>query len=492
MSPRQLIVLLLIALPWLEPFAPGPSPSLPPLLFSWACGFALLGLLFATRSGSVPLQRPVALGWLVAALLSSAIGVCQYYGIASHFSPWVNQTELGEAYGNLRQRNQFATLTSIGIAALCQVAASSVDTSRWRLLLIPGAALLAIGNATSSSRTGLVQIVLICALVAVWGGWRSRGVRMVLLTGVSAYLIALAALPGLAGLDPLLHGAPARFNAGAECSSRLTLWANVLQLIGEKPWFGWGWGELDYAHYVTLYAGPRFCDIVDNAHNLPLHLAVELGVPVALLACAAGIWWLWRARPWRETDPTRQLAWSVLAVILLHSMVEYPLWYGPFQLAAIFCLLLLWPGAPVLTAAPRVAAVAAVAGLAFCSAVAWDYHVVSQIYLPSEARSAAYRDDTLRKIRNSWFFQRQVSFAELGTTPLDRANAQWTYETATALLHYSPEPAVIQKVIESATMLGRDQQALEHLTRYRAAFAQDYERWSSANTGPVALPSPGS
>ena len=46
-----------------------------------------------------------------------------------------------------------------------------------------------------------------------------------------------------------------------------------------SPWLGWGWGELDYAHYATLYDGPRFCDILDNAHNLPLHLAVELGIP---------------------------------------------------------------------------------------------------------------------------------------------------------------------------------------------------------------------
>ena len=28
---------------------------------------------------------------------------------------------------------------------------------------------------------------------------------------------------------------------------------------------------MDYAHFVTLYPGERFCDILDNAHNLPLH-----------------------------------------------------------------------------------------------------------------------------------------------------------------------------------------------------------------------------
>ena len=60
-------------------------------------------------------------------------------------------------------------------------------------------------------------------------------------------------------------------------------------LIAQKPWLGWGWGELDYAHFITLYPGARFCDILDNAHNLPLHLAVELGVPLAVVLCGGGL-----------------------------------------------------------------------------------------------------------------------------------------------------------------------------------------------------------
>jgi O-antigen ligase len=110
----------------------------------------------------------------------------------------------------------------------------------------------------------------------------------------------------LLGLDPAAHGMLARLRGGElACASRITLWSNVLNLIGQKPWLGWGWGELDYAHYMHLYGqSPRFCDILDNAHNLPLHVAVELGVPAALLLCGAVVWGVLRARPWRETDAT--------------------------------------------------------------------------------------------------------------------------------------------------------------------------------------------
>ncbi len=151
---------------------------------------------------------------------------------------------------------------------------------------------------------GLLELVVLCGLAGVWGLWRQPRVLRLLVTAVLAYAVATLALPWLLGLDPAAHGMLARLRGGEPaCASRKVLWSNVLDLILQKPWLGWGWGELDYAHYATLYAGPRFCEILDNAHNLPLHLAVELGIPVALLVCGLGTWWALRQRPWRETDP---------------------------------------------------------------------------------------------------------------------------------------------------------------------------------------------
>ena len=49
-------------------------------------------------------------------------------------------------------------------------------------------------------------------------------------------------------------------------------------------------------------------------------------------------------------DPAT-VAWSVLALILMHSLVEYPLWYGPFQMAFGLALGLLMP--PLLAALPE-------------------------------------------------------------------------------------------------------------------------------------------
>jgi O-antigen ligase len=294
----------------------------------------------------------------------------------------------------------------------------------------------------------------------------------------------------LAGLDPHTSGILARLHEGdLPCASRFTLWRNVLYLIAQKPWFGWGWGELDYAHFITLYPGARFCEILDNAHNLPLHLAVELGLPLALLVCGAGLWLAWRARPWREADATRQLAWSVLAVILLHSLLEYPLWYGAFQIAFGLSLWLLWrqprpaPRTLQLSSplAPVWSALAAIGLLAFAAYAVWDYRRVSQIYRVPEKRSAAYRDNTLQRISDSKLFQDQVRFAELTTTDLTLENAQYLNALAQAMLHFSPEPRVIEKLIESATLLGKQDEALFYLVRYQAAFPEAHARWAEQN-----------
>jgi hypothetical protein len=295
-------------------------------------------------------------------------------------------------------------------------------------------------------------------------------------------------LPALAGLNPHATGILVRLHDGdSQCGSRLTLWANVLHLIAQKPWLGWGWGELDYAHFITLYPGTRFCDILDNAHNLPLHLAVELGVPLALAICCGGLWLAWRAKPWLERAATRQLAWTVLAVILLHSMLEYPLWYGPFQVASGLSLWLLWRAPDGLVARSRgvsrlatgLSALAAALIVTIVAYASWDYHRISQIYLSPPLRSDAYRDNTLEKIKDSWLFQNSVRFAELTVTPLTRDNAAHIHQLATDLLHFSPEAGVVEKCIESAALLGHDDEAQFYRIRYQAAFPESYALWAA-------------
>jgi len=487
-----------MVLPWLNPFAPGPAPNAAPLMFAWACVAILLGIAALYRPENEParLSGVVAGAWLAAAALSCGIAVLQYFGQAQVLGQWASHTEMGEAFGNLRQRNQFATLTSIGLLALLwQVAqwrpdaaatAAAPSTPRamhWTAWLVCST-LLALGNAASGSRTGLLQWCLVAVLLAVWWRRMPRRAMAMGLGTIALYLLAIRVLPWLLEVSTGFHaaGLMGRFNEDVGCSSRRVLWANVLHLVAQKPWLGWGWGELGYAHFITLYPAERFCDILDNAHNLPLHLAVELGLPFSLLVCAVLAALVWRARPWRETSATRQLAWGLLAVVALHSLVEYPLWYGPFQMAAGLALWLLWrPQRHDQTRFHRIArvfsGVVAISLVAILSFTAWDYWRVSQLYVAHGERALAYRDNTLDAVRNTLLFRNQMRFAELTTTPLTLENAGHQYAMAEQLLHFSPEPRVVEKLMESAAALGNGDAQAFYAVRYKAAFPANDVDW---------------
>ena len=315
------LIVVALALPWLNPFEPGPAEvAVQGLLSLLALG--ALCLVPWRSDGPGTMARVLAASWLLAALVSTGLALIQYAGAASNWVPWVNVAPPGTVYANLRQRNHFASLISLGLVALIWLAARrgkpEVPPS-WAWVL--AAAWLGLGNGLSSSRTGLLELVLLLGLFGlVWRRSQAPGLPRLLLAALVGFVFAVLVLPWLGSPD---SGLLARFQREpAACASRSALWSNVLYLIGQQPITGWGWGGLIYGQFITLFPGLRFCGLIDNAHNAPLHLAVEFGVPAAVLVCGYVLWKLVLARPWAERDRQRQWAWAGLAVIGLHSLLE--------------------------------------------------------------------------------------------------------------------------------------------------------------------------
>ena len=107
----------------------------------------------------------------------------------------------------------------------------------------------------------------------------------------------------------------------------------------------------------------------------------------------------------------------------------------------------------------------------------------SQIYQAPEQRHPAYREDTISKTRGVFLFQDQVLFAELTTTDVNPGNAPYLNALATHVLHFSPEARVAERLIESAHLLGHDDEAHFYGVRYQAAFAQAYAQWRANASG---------
>ena len=106
---------VLLALPWLWPFTADPMATTLPYLV--AAGVAAVLLVLwprdAERGATV-----AATGWLAAAGLSALIALLQYFDLEAPLFPWVNIAQPGQAFGNLRQPNQLASLLVIGAMAL--------------------------------------------------------------------------------------------------------------------------------------------------------------------------------------------------------------------------------------------------------------------------------------------------------------------------------------------------------------------------------------
>ena len=84
-------------------------------------------------------------------------------------------------------------------------------------------------------------------------------------------------------------------------------------------------------------------------------------------------------------------------------------------------------------------------------------------------------------VGRSWLFGDQVRFAMLSTTPPAAAHARAGLGMAQDLLHFSPEPRVIERVVEYASLLGQDDLVAAHMLRYRAAFPEEFAVWSAQN-----------
>jgi hypothetical protein len=532
---RNIILVLCVALPWLNPFASSPSTAVIPLLVSWmmaacallavvelplvktrwtwtervVCGVLVLWLAAslmwvpqvvdrALTAGLVaslmcvwlmaavgrraavdePLLHWLVVGLLAAAVISAVLGMLQYLGLARELSPWVNQPLKGDAFANLRQRNQFASLTSLGLVALlgwlaARAKAQSMTTRCW-LIAVVLLNVLAAGVACSVSRTGAVQWVLVGVLMAAWS-WRSAkqeprfGTGLVWLAISAPLLVAVwsVLMPWLAlqttgewGASMILR-VTGQAQDYAACGGRRVLWSNVLAMLAQHPWLGWGWGETDYAHFMTGYSSMRFCDMLDNAHDFPLHLALEFGVPFAAAVMALIGLWVLRRTPWREDHPWRVMAWCLILVLGLHSLLEYPLWYGPFQMTLGFAIGLLWASPNAQAKQETQEGPMLVAALLFigCLYAAWDFNRVGQIYRQAISRDAAYRDNPLHHAKQSWLFKNQADFAELTTQNVTQDNAAELYPQAVRLMHYSPEARVVQRVIDSGKLLGHEDQA---------------------------------
>ena len=369
--------------------------------------------------------------WVLAGALNAAVAMVQVFAPALPDGDWIASSSIpGRAVGNLRQPNHLSSL--LMWAGIAVVALAELRRLRWQV----AAALLALmifGVVLSASRTGLVSVVLL----ALWGlvdARLARTTRALLLAAPLLYAAAWWGMAQWAAASSHSFGGAARLAESDISGSRFGIWANTLALIRQQPWAGVGWGEFNFAWSLTPFPG-RPTAFFDHTHNLPLQLAVELGLPLAALVLALLLWGLWRAArtAWGasgELGAAQRCAWVMVVMIGLHSLLEYPLWYAYFLLPTAWA----WgfalgrpAGAPGRSGGLTLAGLALAAGAVFS---VWDYQRVAVIF--SAPDSAAPLAQRIAGGQRSVFFAHHADYAAVTSTP-PRTDDSTAFDRAT---HY--------------------------------------------------------
>jgi hypothetical protein len=123
------------------------------------------------------------------------------------------------------------------------------------------------------------------------------------------------------------------YNGGGDTggSIRLYLWHEALLMFIQNPLLGIGFGQFAWHHFQLLpqLQATNISGLYNNAHNLVFQLAAVAGIPGLLaLLVPLGIW-LHGIR--RVTfSGAHWWGYSMLGVLAIHSLLEYPLWYAYF------------------------------------------------------------------------------------------------------------------------------------------------------------------
>jgi O-antigen ligase len=378
------------------------------------------------------------IGLTIAGVLSAVIGLVQVFAPALTGNDWIAATTLeGRAVGNLRQPNHLSSLLLWSmIAAVWLADAKRLPRAVAEAAMLPMLFCLVL----TGSRTGMLGTLLLAA----WGlldRRLSRRARGALLLVPVLYAVFWFGMAEWAHLQGGVFSGETRLQGSDISSSRFAIWKNTVALILAHPWAGVGFGEFNFAWSLTPFPD-RPGAFFDHTHNLPLQFAVELGLPLAVLVlvlltgslCSA-----WRHAQLASDAEALALRAALVMVfmIVLHSQLEYPLWYAYFLLPAAFALGLCLGGTPQTRPAatpgsPRlrpmmIGALLLMSG-GFASVL--DYHRVVVIFAPSE--DAPPLEERIAAGRRSVFFGHHADYAAATSAP-DPAAELPAFETAT---HY--------------------------------------------------------
>jgi O-antigen ligase len=320
-------------LPWL-PMSMAPDDTLFGVL-KFLPAFAA----FTLAAKLTPRSLTDPLGWTVALVATAtvAIGLGQIFGGRESPLYFHDFTNWGSPVGFMANVNHQATLLLISIpfgavvVSRLLINAQLGDRSLGLGLIVIAllsTAILGVMIAGSTAGYGLLVPAILLSFLIGRGEGSGSG-TVIALFGVSLVVGILAAV---VASSPRLVGLGFTDLSGGSLG-RPDTYARTLQAISDTMPFGSGLGSFEAL--FPSYEDPAQVSstFMNHAHNDYLEVALEYGAAGVLLIAIFLVWFVWRSIAiWRaegeDGSRLRKAASVAVLIVILHSIVDYPLRTG--------------------------------------------------------------------------------------------------------------------------------------------------------------------
>ena len=335
--PREIFQLMRVE-PW-QPLSLSPERT----INAWCALIPAFAMYTLARAADDELVRRWFNITLLIALLGATLGVLQMGGGSGSSLRFYAITNNDAAVGFFSNANHHGTLLALAVPLL-PVWAQRFGAPNERpkpivaFAVIAAASLLAGAAILTLSRAGVglfiaASLITLAATAPKFGRIKRR-----------SGLLAVGGLIALALIAFVSSNSLWRFLGGGESEGRLETLPHLLRMLGETFPFGTGMGAFDpvFRSFETV-ARLRF-GYLNNAHNDYLQLLIEaglaavVGLAMFLPFAALILWSAWqdRQRMIRSRRPLALAGGTAIVVLLVHSLVDYPL--RGAGLSAIFAL----------------------------------------------------------------------------------------------------------------------------------------------------------
>ena len=300
------------------------------LYMMWIALLVMLGRSLQLHFGLAKLATILALFLVIGAELNALSGILQHYRWHTFLDSVVTNKNSIAVYGNLAQPNHYANYIMLGLISLGLL---QRHLRIWHVILLATPLLFVM--VLSGSRSSWLYFIAMAVLAFIWQ--RRDKTCQYVLNYALLLIVGFGLMHWIVQLPWLASGAESvttmqRMMSGdTNGSIRLYLWHEALLIFTQFPLLGAGFGQYAWQHFqmAPLLQTPYVTGLYNNAHNVVMQLAAEMGLAgISILLGSIGLW-LWQIR--RLTlNIYHWWAYSLLAILAIHALLEYPLWYAYF------------------------------------------------------------------------------------------------------------------------------------------------------------------